>query len=212
MRHNLQSLNCDLKSFKHEGMRYYIIPNSYIAVPSVTSVLYKNEIFDDNDPRVIKSRIRGNVIHNLLEDYCKNGVIPKFQTPIDMENFYKFKTVLDENLEEVNYVEQTVFDSSRLMTAGRLDLAGIWKGRGAIIDFKNVNYKKKEKWLENYFLQLTAYSVMLSRMTTIPNLNFRKLVLIVSPDNEPIQIFEKDVTEFIHLLQQKFIIERKLNL
>jgi genome maintenance exonuclease 1 len=35
---------------------------------------------------------------------------------------------------------------------------GVWKGRPAIIDFKQTNKPKKREWIEDYFIQLAAYS------------------------------------------------------
>ena len=34
----------------------------------------------------------------------------------------------------------------------------MWKGRPAIIDFKQTNRPKKREWIEDYFLQLAAYA------------------------------------------------------
>jgi genome maintenance exonuclease 1 len=34
----------------------------------------------------------------------------------------------------------------------------MWKGRPAIMDFKQTNRPKKREWIEDYFLQLAAYA------------------------------------------------------
>jgi genome maintenance exonuclease 1 len=35
---------------------------------------------------------------------------------------------------------------------------GVWQGQPAILDFKQTNKPKKREWIEDYFLQLAAYS------------------------------------------------------
>jgi genome maintenance exonuclease 1 len=42
--------------------------------------------------------------------------------------------------------------------AGTTDLIGVWKGKPAIMDFKQTNKPKKREWIDDYFLQLAAYA------------------------------------------------------
>ena len=42
--------------------------------------------------------------------------------------------------------------------AGTSDCVGVYKGKPSIIDFKQTNKPKKREWIEDYFLQLAAYS------------------------------------------------------
>jgi len=39
---------------------------------------------------------------------------------------------------------------------GTTDCTGLWRGRPAIIDFKQTNKPKKNEWIEDYYLQLAA--------------------------------------------------------
>ena len=43
--------------------------------------------------------------------------------------------------------------------AGTTDCIGIYEGKETIIDFKQSNKPKKEEYIEDYFLQLGAYSL-----------------------------------------------------
>jgi genome maintenance exonuclease 1 len=43
--------------------------------------------------------------------------------------------------------------------AGTTDLVGQYKGNPCIMDFKQTNRPKKLEWVEDYFLQLTAYAI-----------------------------------------------------
>ena len=38
-------------------------------------------------------------------------------------------------------------------------MVGIFDGKPAIIDFKQTNRPKREEWIEDYYLQLTAYAL-----------------------------------------------------
>jgi genome maintenance exonuclease 1 len=42
--------------------------------------------------------------------------------------------------------------------AGTTDCIGQWKGKPAIIDFKQSNKVKKREWIGDYFIQLAAYA------------------------------------------------------
>jgi genome maintenance exonuclease 1 len=42
--------------------------------------------------------------------------------------------------------------------AGTTDGAGLWKNSPAIFDFKQTNKHKRREWIDDYFLQLCAYS------------------------------------------------------
>ena len=44
------------------------------------------------------------------------------------------------------------------MYAGTSDLIAVYKGQPAICDFKQTNKPKKEEWVDDYYLQLTAYA------------------------------------------------------
>ena len=53
-------------------------------------------------------------------------------------------------------VEVPVYYSG--LYAGTTDCVGVWKGRPAIMDFKQTNRPKKREWIDDYFLQLAAYA------------------------------------------------------
>jgi len=43
--------------------------------------------------------------------------------------------------------------------AGTTDLVGVYRGKPAIIDFKQSNKPKKKEWINDYFHQLAAYAL-----------------------------------------------------
>jgi genome maintenance exonuclease 1 len=71
------------------------------------------------------------------------------------------------NVDEFWGVEVPLYYSG--LYAGTTDCIGLWKGRPAIMDFKQTNRPKKREWIDDYFLQLAAYAAAHNEMhgTTI---------------------------------------------
>jgi len=86
--------------------------------------------------------------------------------------------------------------------AGTADCVAEYNGVQSIIDFKTSNKKKDESYIENYFLQATAYSIMWKELTsqTIP-----QIVILVSSNDGSLQEFVKKPTEYEKLLSEKLI-------
>jgi genome maintenance exonuclease 1 len=60
------------------------------------------------------------------------------------------------NVDEFWGVEVPLYYSG--LYAGTTDCVGVWKGRPAIMDFKQSNKVKKREYIGDYFLQLCAYA------------------------------------------------------
>jgi genome maintenance exonuclease 1 len=61
-------------------------------------------------------------------------------------------------------------------------------GELAIVDFKTSKKEKPEEWLENYFVQLSAYWAMFSEKTGVVP---KKLVVFLVGENGDVQIVER---------------------
>ena len=72
-----------------------------------------------------------------------------------------------------------------------------YDGVVSVIDFKTSNSDKKEEWIENYFIQGTAYAKMFTERTGIP---CSQLVIFIVPDSGTPQIFTKSVDDYTPLL------------
>ena len=110
--------------------------------------------------------------------------------------FHHAKPYLDK-INNIHAIERTLF-SEYLGLAGRVDCIGEYEGELAIIDFKTSEKIKPEAWLENYFVQETAYACMYYEMTGIP---VTKLItLMVTPSGE-VKVFDKrNKDDYIKLL------------
>jgi genome maintenance exonuclease 1 len=70
------------------------------------------------------------------------------------------KTIIDSGLIHLNEcwgTEIPLYFPS--IYAGTTDGAGLWKGKPAILDFKQTNRPKKSEWIDDYRLQLAAYAL-----------------------------------------------------
>ena len=199
----------DLELNKKEtnGIRLYNLPNGE-WVPSITSVtsFYNRQIFADWRKRVgieeanritKKATSRGTDFHAATELYMLNKEIDwdEFK-PLTKIMFAHARPYLDK-INNIHAIERTLY-SEYLGLAGRVDCIGEYEGELAVIDFKTSEKIKPEKWLENYFVQETAYACMYYEMTGIP---VKKLItLMVTPGGE-VKVFDKrNKDEYIKLL------------
>lgn len=180
----------ELESFTYNEKRYYILPKTGIAVPSVTSVIYAGNNFKET-PESYRAKNRGTTIHKMCEDYIKCGIVDLKAMPSDLQMFLSMKEDIDENLAEVNLLEGSLY-SNTLLTAGRVDCVGIWNKRKSVIDFKTSKFLKKEDWLENYFIQAAAYAIMYNECYPDKE-KVHQLVLCIGVDHEDSQIFTRDL-------------------
>ena len=108
-------------------------------------------------------------------------------------------------LEEIEIVygqERTLF-SNHLKTAGRVDCVGKFRGKRHIIDFKTSSKPKKKEWIDNYFMQGSAYAVMWEEMTGIP-VPFIAIIIAVADEQPQVFVEHRDtwIDKFIEIRSQ----------
>jgi genome maintenance exonuclease 1 len=81
--------------------------------------------------------------------------------------------------------------------AGTVDCVAEWKGKLSIIDFKTAKKLKNRDYILNYFCQATAYAIMYEERYNIP---VPRIVILISVDNEPPQVFEERRDLFVKQL------------
>jgi CRISPR/Cas system-associated exonuclease Cas4 (RecB family) len=127
---------------------------------------------------------RGTELHDCLEKYLDNETVPKMM-PMAQSGFNKISRYLDKYLGEI-WAQEVPLYSDYLRLAGRVDLIAELNGSVAIIDFKTSRKIKKKEWIEDYFLQMTAYSIMWEERTGIP---ISKLVIVMDIDYQAPRVF-----------------------
>ena len=159
---------------------------------------WRNRIGEEEANRITKkATTRGTDFHEAAQAYLMNLRLDWDEfLPATQFMFQHAKPYLDK-INNIHAIERTLY-SEYLGLAGRVDCIGEYEGELAIIDFKTSEKIKPEKWLENYFVQETAYACMYYEMTGIP---VTKLItLMVTPGGE-VKVFDKrNKDEYIKLL------------
>ncbi len=170
-RYDYKSLN--RKSI--DGRRLYTTPDGG-AVPSVTTVLDKTK---SEEKRMALANWRkrvgtakateitteaagvGTRMHKYLEDYVETGEWPTPGSNPYAQQAHMMATQVRDNamvdVDEIWGSEVPLYVPK--IYAGTTDLVGQYKGQPCIMDFKQTNKPKKVEWVEDYFLQLTAYAI-----------------------------------------------------
>jgi hypothetical protein len=157
-----------------EGRRLYSTPDGS-KVPSVTTILDKTkpaeskaalEQWRKNVGHARAQQItteaanRGTRMHAYLEHYVMSeDMKPLPGNPYAHPSWFMAAEIILKGLQHVDEfwgVEVPVYYSG--LYAGTTDCLGMWKGRPAIMDFKQSNKVKKREYIGDYFLQLAAYA------------------------------------------------------
>ena len=157
---------------KIEGKRHYVFDKE--KLPSVTTILSATEsdekreslaawrlkVGEDNATRIVdESAARGTAMHKILEKYVLGeGYLD--ETSVGKQAHNMAIQVIQSGLSNVTEfygTECTLYYPG--LYAGQTDLVGIHKGQDAIIDFKQTNKPKRREWIDDYFMQLSAYAM-----------------------------------------------------
>ena len=192
----------DLEAQNIEGTRFYKVPSGklYPSITSVTSfygrekfIEWRRKVGEEEANRVTRiATDRGTKFHDLVEKYMLNENVDDYNPlPATKFLFLAAKPYLD-RINNIHALEKSLY-SDYLGLAGRVDCIAEYEGELAIIDFKTSKKKKPEKWIQNYFIQESAYSFMYEERT---NIVVPQLVTIIGVDDEPEpQVFVKNAKE-----------------
>ena len=168
-----------------DGKRHYCLPDGS-KVPSVTTILdrtksqeskealanWKRRVGEQKAQEITtEAASRGTRMHAYLEHYVLQDDMKTLPSnPYAHPSWFMAAEVILKGLNNVDEfwgVEVPLYYSG--LYAGTTDCIGLWKGRPAIMDFKQTNRPKKREWIGDYFLQLTAYAAAHNEMhgTTI---------------------------------------------
>jgi hypothetical protein len=107
----------------------------------------------------------GTVMHRSLEKHVKGEDRTPGSNLIQQKAHKMANVIIDNGLNDVSEVwgsEVSLYYPE--LYAGTTDLVGVYKGAPAIMDFKQARRLKKKEWVEDYFLQLVAYSEAHNKM------------------------------------------------
>jgi ATP-dependent exoDNAse (exonuclease V) beta subunit len=190
----------ELTRVNEDNIRYYKIDGA-LAYPSVTSVIsfisrkkfadWRARVGEEAANRKTKhATTRGTNLHKLFEVYLENGdykSLKEYQIPLINIMFNSSRLTLEQKIGKI-YQQETPMFSSRLCLAGTVDLICEFEGELAVVDFKTSEKEKPEAWLEDYFVQLSAYWAMFSEATGVVP---KKLVVVLVTERGDVQIVER---------------------
>ena len=156
-----------------DGYRKYLLGEN--KLPSVTTILsttkseeekaalanWKERVGVKEANRIkIEASSRGTSMHSYIEDYLRGRINESF-----FESNEQYKNMAKEiiqkgitgRLNEVYGMEETLYYPDQY--AGTADMIAVYEGKDVIVDFKQSNKPKKVDYIQDYFLQLGAYTL-----------------------------------------------------
>jgi genome maintenance exonuclease 1 len=102
----------------------------------------------------------GTHMHNVIERMIAYRDLPRPTNWLMCKGYemgYRLINTYFQNLDEVWGSEVSLYYPGKY--AGTTDLVGVYRGKPAIVDFKQSVKQKKAQWIEDYFHQLAAYAL-----------------------------------------------------
>ena len=165
--------NLQAKTVSEDGKRMYQFEGMEAKYPSVTTVtgllnrehikLWRKRVGEETANKITASATkRGTNFHQLVEDYLRAEKDIIIENDLQRGMFNAMQPVLDEIIPLA--LEAPLF-SPNLEMAGRVDCVGILDEQLCIIDFKTSGKYKEEYMAKPWFIQMTAYALMVEELT-----------------------------------------------
>jgi len=197
----------EIKRTSVEGQRLYDTESGFL--PSVTTILsatkpeadrkalqnWRNRVGIEEATRITNEAANvGTLMHAYLEKWL---IFDEFKASDNMIHRVAARmanTVIENiapHLDEVWGTEVGLYYPG--LYAGTTDLVGVWKGRQAIMDFKQTNKPKKREWIEDYFMQGAAYG---NAHNELFGTEIETVAIFMCSRECEFQLFELDADEY----------------
>ena len=149
--------------------RVYLTPDGE-KTPSVTTILgatkdqthlieWRKRVGEEQAAQITKEASGvGTAMHANLERFLAGVERMPGKNLVQVKANAMADQIIINGLSKVNEVwamEQSLYFPG--LYSGTTDLVGVYDGEPAVMDHKQTNKPKKREWVEDYFLQLTAY-------------------------------------------------------
>ena len=193
------------KGKKIDGFRFYDIDGK--AYPSITTVLgiqKKAQLQEWRDKigenvanwEMGRAARRGKATHLLIEQYIK-GLTPSERGVLPLGLFRLIKPYVDQ-IDNIHCLE-TIMYSKKLTIAGQVDCIAEYNGKLSVIDFKTANKERQESWIENYFMQTSAYAQMYEELF---GKEIEQIVILLASEDGSVQSFIKEKKDYMDQLKK----------
>lgn len=195
-----------------DDKRHYVVGEE--KLPSVTTILsatmpeekrksldaWKQRIGNTEAQRVVTTAAnRGTSMHTILEHYI-TGENYLDLTDVGRNAHSMAQTIFQEGIKgkinEYFGVEAVMYYPD--LYAGQTDFVAVHDGKPTIIDFKQSNRPKKREWIEDYCIQLGAYTMA---HNYVYNTGIDKsIIMMCTPDNyyQEFVIQGKELQDYQH--------------
>lgn len=149
--------------------RVYLTPDGE-SLPSVTTILsatkdmthlneWKKRIGVEKAQQITTEAAGvGTAMHSNLERFICGLQRQPGNNPVHVKANAMADVIIEKGLSKVDEVwamEQSLYFPG--LYSGTTDLVGVYDGEPAVCDYKQTNKPKKEEWVDDYKIQLTAY-------------------------------------------------------
>jgi len=202
--HDFVTVDGGINSVETPEGRRYTTPEGIF--PSVTTVTgYKKREFfakwrrenPDESRRVLS---RGTRLHSIIEDYLSNTLtnttLAESAGLDEVDLFLQMQEDID-RIGKIQAIEVPLW-SSKVGLAGRTDCIGEFDGVPSVIDFKSSTNPRSPSYVEDYFLQATAYALMWEDRVGIP---LQNLAIIIGVESTGVaQVFTANPRDYVERL------------
>ena len=177
---------------------YEVNGTNYPSVTSVLGVRKKVELQQWRDRigenvanwEMGRAARRGTATHNLIENYIKGEPLTE-KSILPLGLFKLMKPYIDQ-IDNIHLLEAIMY-SPKLTIAGQVDCIAEYNGKLSVIDFKTANKERQEDWIDNYFLQTTAYAHMFEETFGKP---IEQIVILLASEDGSVQTFVKNKADY----------------
>jgi hypothetical protein len=160
------------RTTSEDGTRFYLDPDTQQPLPSVTTILghtadksflveWRKRVGDKKAEEIrTEAAALGTLLHTHMECHIQNIPRPKGSNLIRMMAERMANVVIRDGLSLVDEswgIEVPLYFPG--LYAGTTDLVGVYKGKPAIMDYKNTKKMKKKDMITDYFCQCVAYAL-----------------------------------------------------
>lgn len=191
--------------------RVYLTPDGE-SLPSVTTILgatkdmtalneWKRRIGEDKAAQITKEAAGvGTAMHSNLERFITGLQRQPGNNPVHVQANKMADVIIQNGLSKVSEVwamEQSLYFPG--LYSGTTDLIGVYDGEPAVMDYKQTNKPKKDEWIEDYKMQLTAYILAHNE---VYGTNIKRGIVFMCSRDFQYQQFEIKTNEFDHWQEQ----------
>ena len=191
--------------------RVYLTPDGE-SLPSVTTILsatkdmtalneWKKRVGEEKAKQITTEAAGvGTAMHSNLERFIAGIQRQPGNNPVHVQANAMADIIIENGLSKVNEVwamEQSLYFPG--LYSGTTDLVGVYDGEPAVMDYKQTNKPKKEEWVDDYKMQLTAY---IMAHNEVYGTDIQRGVVFMCSRDLQYQQFDLKPAEFAHWQEQ----------